>query len=57
MGSKGAVSIIFRGKGSEAQELEYVDKGRSHEKLKQIILESLNVEINCLVLFSYRQIA
>merc|ERR1712129_198231 len=26
MGSKGAVSIIFRGKGSEAQELEYVDK-------------------------------
>ena len=47
MGSKGAVSIIFRGKGSEAQELEYVDKGRSHEKLKQIILESLNVEINC----------
>lgn len=26
MGSKGAVSIIFRGKGSEAQELEYVEK-------------------------------
>jgi len=26
MGSKGAVSIIFRGKGSEAQEQEYVEK-------------------------------
>jgi len=26
MGAKGAVSIIFRGKGSEAQEAEYVDK-------------------------------
>jgi len=26
MGSKGAVSIIFRGKGSEAQEIEYVEK-------------------------------
>merc|ERR1712110_502223 len=26
MGSKGAVSIIFRGQGSEAQELEYVEK-------------------------------
>ena len=26
MGSKGAVSIIFRGKGSEQQEMEYVDK-------------------------------
>ena len=26
MGSKGAVSIIFRGKGSEEQEQEYMDK-------------------------------
>merc|ERR1711976_677638 len=26
MGSKGAVSIIFRGQGSEAQEIEYVEK-------------------------------
>ena len=26
MGSKGAVSIIFRGKGSEEQEQEYVEK-------------------------------
>ena len=26
MGAKGAVSIIFRGKGSEEQEAEYVDK-------------------------------
>ncbi len=26
MGSKGAVSIIFRGKGSEEQEKDYVDK-------------------------------
>jgi len=26
MGSKGAVSIIFRGKGSEKQELEYIEK-------------------------------
>ena len=26
VGSKGAVSIIFRGKGSEEQEQEYMDK-------------------------------
>ena len=26
MGSKGAVSIIFRGQGSEKQELEYIEK-------------------------------